>query len=102
MFDEYDIQARLEPFSLEGPLRRIQGAQAMMTPTIARARTGTLKHSGTPLFGRLTGSVSRLWSKHKTRRLLMNLDDHMLRDIGLSRGDIAFGSSRSWLTREHQ
>lgn len=45
----------------------------------------------TGLSGTLTrpiASLRRRFKRQATRRTLMNLDDHILRDIGLIRGDI--------------
>jgi uncharacterized protein YjiS (DUF1127 family) len=37
--------------------------------------------------GRLTGRIRRLLSKRRERLALARLDDHLLRDIGLSRAE---------------
>jgi uncharacterized protein YjiS (DUF1127 family) len=44
------------------------------------------------------GLLSRLWNNWKARRDITNLqrlDDHMLKDIGLSRADIFWASQQS-------
>jgi uncharacterized protein YjiS (DUF1127 family) len=44
----------------------------------------------TPLPNRLTSRVRRWQSAARTRRLLLDLDDRLLLDIGLSRSDVLF------------
>jgi uncharacterized protein YjiS (DUF1127 family) len=41
-------------------------------------------------------SVMKLaWRKHRTRRMLTQMDDRMLSDLGISRAQASFEASRS-------
>lgn len=45
------------------------------------------------------GRVHRYFARRRARRALMDLDDHMLRDIGLSPGDDRIIATNPWLRR---
>jgi uncharacterized protein YjiS (DUF1127 family) len=64
-------------------------------PTIPlSATTATLARR--PLtVGGVVGIITRMWQVRRERRALMALDDRMLKDIGLGRGDVARETSRS-------
>jgi uncharacterized protein YjiS (DUF1127 family) len=47
-----------------------------------------------PLAG-LWDGLRRAWVAHRTRRQLLELDDHLLRDLGLSRADVAREAARA-------
>jgi uncharacterized protein YjiS (DUF1127 family) len=53
----------------------------------------------TALIGRLAGRVRRYLARRRARRALMDLDDHMLRDIGLCPGDERLIATNPWLRR---
>lgn len=48
--------------------------------------------------GMLLRSLRRVWNAHSDERLLQELSDHQLRDIGIRRGQIAHvvRSGRDW------
>ncbi len=71
-----------------------------MTPASSSARLSSEQRE-TPLFGRLARRFHRYLSKRRTRRQLRDLDDYMLRDIGLTRGDLTFVAADSWVQRSH-
>jgi len=68
-----------------------------------------LPHQATPsAFAPALGLVRtglRSWQQSvetwRTRRRLMELDDHLLKDIGFTRADVRFGSMES-LDRQHR
>lgn len=70
-----------------------------MTPASSSARIAAKKRDETPLFGRLAGRVHRYIALRRTRRQLRELDDYMLRDIGLTRGDLTFIAADNWVQR---
>jgi len=72
-----------------------------MTLVPSSARLSSKQRDETPLFGRLAGRFHRFVEMRRTRRLLRDLDDHLLRDIGLTRRDVASLHSDAWqqLTR---
>ena len=70
-----------------------------MTPASSSARLSSEQCNETPLFGRLAGRFHRYMALRSTRRQLRDLDDHMLRDIGLTRGDLSLVASDKWLQR---
>jgi uncharacterized protein YjiS (DUF1127 family) len=54
------------------------------------ARSAALE-STSMLIARAIGTFTRRMREERTRRELMELDDHLLSDIGLSRGDLRSG-----------
>ena len=70
-----------------------------MTPASSSARLSTKLRDETPLFGRLAGRFHRYLALRKSRRQLRDLDDYLLRDIGLTRGDHTSVDSDDWLQR---
>lgn len=54
------------------------------------ARSAALE-STTMMIARAIGIFTRRMREERTRRELMELDDHLLNDIGLSRGDLKSG-----------
>lgn len=48
-----------------------------------------------PSLAGLWDGLRRAWVAHRTRRQLRELDDHLLRDLGLSRADVAREMSRA-------
>lgn len=73
-----------------------------MTPALSSARLPSDQRDESPLFGRLAGRLRRFMALRRTRRQLRDLDDYMLRDIGLTRGDIALPGSDDWLQRNRR
>jgi len=73
-----------------------------MTPASSSARLSSEQRDETPLFGRLAGRFHRYMAMRRTRRQLRELDDYMLRDIGLTRGDITFAGSDDWMQRNRK
>ena len=73
-----------------------------MTPASSSARLSSEQRDETPLFARLAGRFHRYMSLRRTRRQLRDLDDYMLRDIGLTRGDLDFVAADSWVQRSHK
>lgn len=70
-----------------------------MTPASSSARLSSEQRDETPLFGRLAGRVQRYLALRRTRRQLRDLDDYLLRDIGLTRGDLTFVAADTWVQR---
>jgi uncharacterized protein YjiS (DUF1127 family) len=70
-----------------------------MTPVSSSARLSTQQRDETPLFGRLAGRLRHYLAMRRTRRQLRDLDDYMLRDIGLTRGDLTFVAADNWVQR---
>ena len=68
-----------------------------MTP-ITSSRAGHAQRE-TALFGRLAGRIQTYIARRRARRALMDLDDHMLRDIGLTPGDERLIATNPWLRR---
>lgn len=54
-------------------------ARTVCPPSVARPALPTLPS--------LWDGLRRAWVAHRTRRQLMELDEHMLHDLGLSRAD---------------
>jgi uncharacterized protein YjiS (DUF1127 family) len=73
-----------------------------MTPASSSARLSSEQRDETPLFGRLAGRFHRYMALRRTRRQLRDLDDYMLRDIGLTRGDLDFVAADSWVQRSRR
>lgn len=73
-----------------------------MTPASSSARLSSEQRDETPLFGRLAGRFHRYMALRRTRRQLRDLDDYMLRDIGLTRGDLDFVAADSWIRRDRK
>ena len=73
-----------------------------MTPASSSARLTSEQRDETPLFGRLAGRFHRYMALRRTRRQLRDLDDYMLRDIGLTRGDLDFVAADSWVQRSRR
>ena len=73
-----------------------------MTPASSSARLSAEQRDETPLFGRLAGRFHRYMALRRTRRQLRDLDDYMLRDIGLTRGDLDFVAADSWIRRSRR
>lgn len=62
----------------------------MSAPTTLAHRTrACLADPSLPLSGALWTALRRLWITVTTRNQLARLDDRMLRDLGLSRADVA-------------
>lgn len=53
-------------------------------------RTKTHHRRAPGLLGRLAGRIHDHFALARARRSLSALDDHMLRDLGISRGEIDF------------
>jgi uncharacterized protein YjiS (DUF1127 family) len=53
----------------------------------------------TALLVRLTGRIHSYLERRRTRRLLLDLDEHMRRDIGLTPGDDRLIATDAWLRR---
>jgi len=70
-----------------------------MTPASSSARLSSEQRDETPLFGRLAGRFHRYMAMRRTRRQLRDLDEYMLRDIGLTRSDLTFIGADSWVQR---
>ena len=68
-----------------------------MTPITSRADHRA--HRETALFGRLAGRIQTYIARRRARRALLDLDDHMLRDIGLTPGDERIIATNPWLRR---
>jgi len=45
-------------------------------------------------FRRLWGVVCRAWQRHRSRRELLQMNDCMLKDIGISRADALWEASK--------
>lgn len=73
-----------------------------MTPASSSARLSSEQRDETPLFGRLAGRFHRYMALRRTRRQLRDLDDYMLRDIGMTRGDLDFVAADSWVRRDRR
>lgn len=73
-----------------------------MKPASSSARLSSEQRDETPLFGRLAGRFHRYLALRRTRRQLRDLDDYLLSDIGLTRGDLTFVAADSWLERGHK
>jgi uncharacterized protein YjiS (DUF1127 family) len=58
------------------------------------ATTATLTRRPVSIGG-VVGFVARMWEVRRERRALMALDDRMLKDIGLGRGDVARETMRA-------
>jgi uncharacterized protein YjiS (DUF1127 family) len=70
--------------SMERPMTKFF-ASASLDHTEAR---GAAIESISRLISGLVGSITKRMRDDRTRRELMDLDDHMLSDIGLSRNDL--------------
>jgi uncharacterized protein YjiS (DUF1127 family) len=70
-----------------------------MTPAPSGARLSSTQRDETSLFERLAGRIQRYIALRRTRRQLRDLDDYLLRDIGLTRGDLTFIATNSWVQR---
>ena len=69
------------------------------------ARSAALE-STTMMIARAIGTFTRRMREGRTRRELMELDDHLLNDIGLSRGELRSGrfaelNRTNWAGRGH-
>ena len=53
-------------------------------------RTKTVNGQTPGLFGKLAGRVHSYFAYERAKRSLNALDDHLLRDLGISRGEIDF------------
>jgi len=73
-----------------------------MTPASSSARPSSGQRDETPLFARLAGRFHRYMALRRARRQLRDLDDYLLSDIGLTRGDLTFIAADSWLERNHK
>lgn len=65
-----------------------------MSVYITRTMLGPATHEGRAqteesLFGRIAGGAILRWQRHRMRQALERLDDRILDDIGVYRGDIA-------------
>jgi len=72
------------------------GSSNMATFALHQVRTGR-RRRGPALAARLRGLAGRIrtWRERaRQRRHLAGLNDHMLRDIGLTRGDVMAESSK--------
>jgi uncharacterized protein YjiS (DUF1127 family) len=73
-----------------------------MTLASSSARPSSEPRDETPLFARLAGRFHRYLALRRTRRQLRDLDDYLLNDIGLTRGDLTFVAADSWLERNRK
>jgi uncharacterized protein YjiS (DUF1127 family) len=68
-----------------------------MTPIIiSRARTSQRQ---TALFGRLAGRIQAYTARRRARRALLDLDEHLRRDLGLIASDERPIATSAWLRR---
>ena len=66
-------------------------ASDLVAPSVGRI---TASEAPT-LMQRVRKAWKLAWRKHKTRRLLTQMDDRMLSDLGISRAQASFEASRS-------
>jgi uncharacterized protein YjiS (DUF1127 family) len=67
-----------------------------MTPITSSARSTQREPA---LFGRLAGRIQAYVARRRARRALLDLDEHMRRDIGLIPGDERLIATSAWLRR---
>ncbi len=70
-----------------------------MTPASSSARLSAEQRQESPLFARLAGRLRRYIALRRTRRQLRDLDDYLLSDIGLTRGDVTLVAADNWVQR---
>ncbi len=64
----------------------------MSARTVCRPRVAS---PALPSLAGLRDGLRRAWVAHRTRRQLRELDEHMLRDLGLSRADVVREARRA-------
>jgi uncharacterized protein YjiS (DUF1127 family) len=89
MADECFVQRRFQPKFLEGP-QHTDVQEAFMTQFHKAAAAG--KTFGQPsMISGLFDGMKLAMRRFDARQRLLSLDDRLLRDIGVNRGDIAAG-----------
>ena len=68
----------------------------MSASHLVASSAGRITASDAPtLMQRVEKALRLAWRKHRTRRLLTQMDDRMLSDLGISRAQASFEASRS-------
>lgn len=68
----------------------------MSASRVAAPSVGRITASNAPTLMQRVRKVMKLaWRKHRTRRMLTQMDDRMLSDLGISRAQASFEASRS-------
>ncbi len=62
---------------------------------IASPVRGVSASEAPSLMARVRSVMKLAWRKHRTRRMLTQMDDRMLSDLGISRAQASFEASRS-------
>jgi uncharacterized protein YjiS (DUF1127 family) len=73
------------------------GRNALASPALPRPNGAVLRSMTTA-----AQSVSRWIARRRQLRALAELDDHLLRDIGLAREDVRRACSQSFWMRSHE
>lgn len=66
----------------------IKLGRAIMAMTMTVAAEDHRRVAGTNVFEQVVAAVSAMYARHATRQRLADLDDRLLRDIGLEREDV--------------
>ena len=68
----------------------------MSASNMVASSVGRISASESPsLMARVQKVLKQAWRKHRTRRMLTQMDDRMLSDLGISRAQASFEASRS-------